>query len=175
MRQRSNPGPARPVTVDWSYFGVVIGATFASHVHTEPEFESICTPQFLPDTCIGAHGRNHQTTTRSVSHFFFRWAGPRVCGYRRGDGRGALHEPARPAQGQVPGVDVGARAGRRYGPRHMVRAARYSRERGLAGALSRPWPKRRRQREQLGTILSLVACFFLSFTVFSSSYLCGQL
>ena len=71
MRHRSNPGSARPVTVDWSYFGVVIGATFASHVHTEPEFESICTPQFLPDTCIGAHGRNHQTTTRSVSHFFF--------------------------------------------------------------------------------------------------------
>jgi hypothetical protein len=45
-------------------------------------------------------------STAQPNLLFIILAGPRVCGYWSGNGRGALHEPARLAQSQVSSVDA---------------------------------------------------------------------
>lgn len=94
--------------------------------------------------------------SRSCSPFGL--AGPRLRGDRRGHCGGALHEPARPAQGQIPSVDARARG--RHRTRHLARPPRHTRFRGLAWALSWPWSERCGKRQQLGALLSLVRIFF---------------
>ena len=86
------------------------------------------------------------------AHYFF--PGPRVRRYRRRHSRCALHESTRPAKGQVPSIDSRTRG--RYRAWYMARTLRYTGQRGMARVISRFRPKYRGEREQLGTLLSLV-------------------
>ncbi len=122
-------------------------------MHVYPE--SLLTTELLPDTCNRAR---HKTCTRGRA----RWlvvllysSGPRVRGNLRGHNRCDLHKPAQPAQGQVPGVDARARGWHR--PRYLARLARYTRQRGLARAVSRSGPECRGFHEVSQFIWMLLA------------------
>ena len=110
-------------------------------------------PSFFPTHAIVRHNNSTIMLNKSRSCTLF-FPGPRVRRYRRRHSRCALHEPTRPAQGQVPSIDSRARG--RYRARYMARTLRYTGQRRMARVISRFRPEYRGEREQLGTLLSLV-------------------
>jgi len=92
--------------------------------------------------------------------------GPCVCRHRRRHSSRVLHEPARPRQGQISSVDAWTRGW--HWTQHLACPARHTRFRGLAWPLPRPQSQHRRQREQLGALLSLVRPTFFFWHAFRS-------